>query len=182
MTAANSSPPIGRIIATLACLAALPLCLSIAGNLFAGFPSYSEWACGDSSASGCVEWSLVTVGPLYILYVVFFGLIVGGLAAAPVLLLPIIWLVGRKKTAKLSNTGETTSQVATAELDSPDVAQVERKYHNLKVVDSSTKAKRVASRVAVQEHETLDHLANETETVSIKSAVKEIFSRADRNA
>jgi hypothetical protein len=177
MTTASSNPPWGRIIATLACLAALPICYSIATNLYADFPSYADWACGETKASGCYEWGLITVGPFYLLFLLLFVAVVAGLAAIPLLILPIIWLRGRRTTSTVTKPADVVHVAETA-----STVPIEKTYHNLTVVDSSRKTKPVASRATAETTQATADLADDAGNVSVGSAIKEIFSRADRNA
>lgn len=178
VTAATQNPPWGRIIATLACLALLPICFSIAGSLYADFPSYVEWACGESSASGCVEWSLVTVGPLYILYAMVYFTFVTGMTLLPLLLLPVIWLRGRKQKPISPSADNIAAQVEAALPDLAATAPVKKTYHNLTVVDSSVKAQPVPRAATAKQIETK---VDEAENVSIRAAIKGIFNRTDSN-
>jgi hypothetical protein len=177
MKAANGNPPWGRIVATLACLAALPICYAIATNLYSKFPSYADWACGETKASGCYEWGLITVGPFYLLFLLLFVAVVAGLAAIPLLLIPIIWLTG-KRTAPTVAKPVDVEQVA----ETASTFAIEKTCHNLTVVDSSRKAKPVARIVTAATNDATADLADDGEKVSVRSAIKDIFNRTDRHA
>ena len=182
-----------RMVGTFACLAVgvawVQYCINH-GHRFIQpdtiFSIYCEVIGRSSPEVSCPNAELMVLFPLLIIIAILYYVIVAFIAIIPIGAavsgILFIWLLRRNKNAQPPRIGETISQVATDELKPAESTQVEKNYHNLKVVDSLKHAKTVRRNLAIQENETADHLANDTEKVSVKSAVKEIFSRADRNA
>jgi hypothetical protein len=62
----------------------------VARHLHAQFPSFGG-SCGSNAAAGCLEWSLVLVGPVWLgAYLIFLALLFW-LVASPFLVLAAIW-------------------------------------------------------------------------------------------
>lgn len=67
------------------------------------FPSFQDLACGDANVSGCLEWSMVLVGPLYLAFYVMAISIIISIAIVP-LSLGLKGVLGKKETIKKDET------------------------------------------------------------------------------
>ena len=182
-----------RMVGTFACLAVgvawVQYCINH-GHRFIQpdtiFSIYCEVIGRSSPEVSCPNAELMVLFPLLIIIAILYYVIVAFIAIIPIGAavsgILFIWLLRRNKNAQPPRIGETISQVATDELKPAESTQVGKKYHNLKVINSLRQARTVGVNLVVQEDDTAAHLANDAEKVSVKSAVKEIFSRADRNA
>ncbi|WP_152998568.1 hypothetical protein [Sphingopyxis sp. H115] len=72
--AASHKPQGQGVIWTIGALLSLAMAV-LSVQLYDRFPGFQSYFCGTSAPSGCMEWSLVLAGPLYlgvwILYIAF---------------------------------------------------------------------------------------------------------------
>jgi hypothetical protein len=102
-----------RVLLPFAGIAGSYLVSRLALQLYDRFPTFNSVACGESGASGCLEWGFLFIGPFYL---IAYLLLVAGLfvvVLGPFAMSLALWLRPLKKKDPIETNEQDSNQTIT---------------------------------------------------------------------
>jgi hypothetical protein len=89
-----------RLVALFLCGIAMIFSVLIAKWMVGSFPSFETTACGTRVTGDCVGWSLIFIGPFYLLFFVLWLAFAFMVAALPLALFAGFWFMPSSRAAR----------------------------------------------------------------------------------